>query len=79
MKRKIIIGAAAAVIASAITAFIALDPVEPPDVRPLHVWVCCSVLGCTEVDGPSDCRASDDLIYCCAPSTNPDGTVSCGC
>lgn len=79
MNRKIIIGAAAAVIAGAITAFVARDPVEPPVVVPLHVWVCCSVNGCTEVDGPSDCRASDSLVYCCSPSTNPDGSVSCGC
>lgn len=86
MNRKTITGAAAAVIVATVLITrerpieLAPIPSEPPPVfEPLTVWVCCSVLGCTEVTGPAQCPASDDLVSCCAPSTEPDGSVGCGC
>lgn len=49
---------------------------EPTD----RVWVCCAKIGgCDEVASPGDCPASKDLKSCCGPSTNEDGSVSCGC
>lgn len=88
MNRKTITGAAAAVIIAATVAIVTMDPrpadlvsrePEPSVFVPLTVWACCSVNGCREVNSPPDCPASDDLVSCCAPSTEPDGSVSCGC
>lgn len=79
MNRKFIVGAAAAAIIVAASLMPIAHESEPPPVQPFTVWVCCSVLGCQEVRVPADCQASDDLVSCCAPSTEPDGSVGCGC
>lgn len=70
---------ATALVAGLAAYFEAFAPTPNDPTQPIVVWACCSVNGCTEVDGPSDCPASDDLIACCGPSTNADGTTSCGC
>ena len=50
-------------------------------VVPLVITACCEPWpGGKCWDMPiGDCPPSHDLVTCCGPSSEPDGSVSCGC
>lgn len=51
------------------------------DTIPLSVTLCCeSWPGGKCYSVPiGDCPPSHDLVQCCGPASEPDGSVSCGC
>ena len=79
-RKKITLSTAlATALVAGLAAYLDFAPNPSDPNQPIVIWTCCSVLGCTEVDSPADCPATDDLVACCGPSTNDDGTTSCGC
>lgn len=77
-RTKITLAAAVAAITTAAT--LVSNPDEPPPPEPLTVWICCESDGShREETLPSRCSPARDVVACCAPATEADGTVSCGC
>lgn len=77
-RTTITLAAAVLAIVGAALAFTPKD--DDPEPVPLTIWICCESDGshCVETS-PAACSPAKDLVACCGPATEGDGTVSCGC